>query len=133
MGFKLNCTHICPLEGNHEEELIIRLEFENRAAIHGVVIDHEGHPVEGAVVKLFKKCPEKQCFVPVTFTFTDHCGQFLFGVCSETEYIIKVFFYEPEEFNPPHEGKPCGDKCNTCIPHAPGCPPHHPGPGHCGR
>jgi len=45
------------------------------------------------------KCHEKECeLIPVTFTFTDECGQFLFGVESEKDYVIKVFFFKPEKF-----------------------------------
>ncbi len=52
------------------------------------------------------KCHEKECeLIPVTFTFTDECGQFLFGVESEKDYVIKVFFYKPEKFPRPHDEK----------------------------
>ena len=39
-------------------------------------------PVANAVVKLFKKRKlNDTCdLIPVTFAFTDECGQFLFGV-----------------------------------------------------
>ena len=145
MGWKLSridltgCHQIKP---NEEIDLCIELEKENRAAIHGVVKFPNGKPVEGAVVKLFKKkreyktydmkpekknddkydkkyddkyddkyedkyeydkfdkCFDKECeLIPITFTFTDECGQFLFGVESEKDYVIKVFFYKPEKFD----------------------------------
>ena len=102
MGYKLKCKSLC-LSPNEEEDLIIELEYEDRAAIHGVVLI-EGRPVENAVVKLFAK--KENCFVPVTFSFTDSCGQFLFGVQSNVEYIIKVFYYEPEQ----------QQSCDTCPP-----------------
>ena len=35
--------------------------------------------------------------IPVTFAYTYECGQFLFGVDSYVEYLIKVFFYKSEE------------------------------------
>ena len=69
------------------------------AAIHGIVKFPSGKPVCGAVVKLFlaKKCEKNHCeLIPVTFAFTDECGQFLFGVESEKDYVIKVFFFKPE-------------------------------------
>lgn len=143
MGWKLSridltgCHQIKP---NEEIDLCIELEKECRAAIHGVVKFPNGKPVEGAVVKLFKKNKEKcekkyedkcedkherECdkfekdydkgydkydkdcdLIPVTFTFTDECGQFLFGVESEKDYVIKVFFYKPEKHHPNcHEKK----------------------------
>lgn len=77
--------------------MCVLLTPENRAAIHGVVKFPNGKPVKNAVVKLFKKKCFNPCdLTPVTFAFTDECGQFLFGVDSCTDYVIKVFFYEPE-------------------------------------
>lgn len=104
MGWKLKRIELCGCEQirpNEEKDICIELEKENRAAIHGVVKFPSGKPVKGAVVKLFKKakCHDKcdTCdLVPVTFTFTDECGQFLFGVDSEIDYIIKVFYFKPE-------------------------------------
>lgn len=105
MGWKLEkielsgCNQIKP---NEEIDLCIVLEEERRAAIHGEVKFPNGKPVEGAVVKLFKKKALKDCYdicdlEPITFTFTDKCGQFLFGVESEKDYVIKVFYYKPEK------------------------------------
>ncbi len=157
MGWKLSridlsgCDQIKP---NEEIDLCIELEKECRAAIHGVVQFPNGKPVEGAIVKLFKKnkecktyeskcekkyedrcedkyerecdkfdkgydkcydkgydkgydkCHEKDCdLIPVTFTFTDECGQFLFGVESEKDYVVKVFFYKPEKYHNCHDKK----------------------------
>jgi len=93
MGYKLKCKSVC-LAPNEEQDIIIELEHENRAAIHGVVLI-DGQPIQNAVVKLFAK--NEDCFIPITFAFTDSCGQFLFGVESNVEYIIKVFYYEAEQ------------------------------------
>jgi hypothetical protein len=69
-----------------------------------------GKPAKGAAVKLFKKknnrekdCDENCELIPITFTFTDECGQFLFGVESEEDYVIKVFYYKPERPTPPKD------------------------------
>jgi hypothetical protein len=103
MGFKLKKVEV-KAEANEEKELVIVLIPEKRAAIHGVVKFPDGKPVKNAVVKLFKKKGCEPCdLIPVTFTFTDECGQFLFGVESGVEFVIKVFFFEPE-------GKPCEKK-----------------------
>lgn len=114
MGFKLKRINVGKLEENEERELCFELVPETRAAIHGVVKFPDDGPVHGAVVKLFKKPEGNSCgcnpcdLIPVTFAFTDECGQFLFGVESGVEYVIKVFFYVPET------GKKCGKK-NACI------------------
>ncbi len=97
MGWKLKRIEV-KLEKNEEKDLCVLLTPENRAAIHGVVRFPNGKPVKDAVVKLFKRKSSNPCdLIPVTFAFTDKCGQFLFGVDSCTDYVIKVFFYEPED------------------------------------
>jgi hypothetical protein len=94
MGYKLKETEV-KLTPNEEKDLCLDLVHENRAAIHGVVRFPDKTPVEDAVVKLFIK--KEGCdLIPVTFTFTDRCGQFLFGVNSDVDYIIKIFYYQPE-------------------------------------
>lgn len=96
MGWKLKVVEL-KLDPNEEKDICIILEPERRAAIHGVVKFPNGVPAQNAVVKLFKKVRCKECELePVTFAFTDKCGQFLFGVESNVEYVIKVFFYKPE-------------------------------------
>ena len=118
MGWKLeriDLTGYDRIKPNEEIDLCIVLDEEKRAAIHGEVKFPNGKPVEGAVVKLFKKKESKGCFdtcdlEPVTFTFTDKCGQFLFGVESEKDYVIKVFFYKPEK-KKPHKKEDDKDKC----------------------
>ncbi len=106
MGWKLKRIDLCGdmhIKANEEKDLVLVLRPETRAAIHGVVKFPDGTPVNGAVVKLFKK-KGKCALIPITFAFTDECGQFLFGVPSCKDYVIKVFFYHPER--PP---VPCGD------------------------
>lgn len=96
MGWKLKRVDV-KLEANEEQDLCLVLAPERRAAIHGVVKLPDGTPVKNALVKLFKKKGSDHCdLTPVTFAFTDECGQFLFGVDSCTEYVVKVFFYKPE-------------------------------------
>jgi hypothetical protein len=100
MGYKLKRVDV-KLEANEEKELCVVLAPEKRAAIHGVVKLPEGTPVKNALVKLFrKKGPDPCDLIPVTFAFTDECGQFLFGVDSCVDYVVKVFFYKPERVVP---------------------------------
>lgn len=97
MGYKLKKVEV-KLEANEEKELCLVLKQEKRAAIHGVVKFPGGNkPVKNALVKLFKKKSCDPCdLCPVTFTYTDECGQFLFGVDSCVDYVIKVFYYKSE-------------------------------------
>lgn len=109
MGWKLKRIDLCgkeQIKPNEEKDLCIVLEKENRAAIHGVVKFPNGKFVKDAVVKLFIKDECNPCnLIPVTFTFTDECGQFLFGVDSCKDYVIKVFFFTPEKSEPPCDHK----------------------------
>lgn len=101
MGWKLKRIDLSgkeQIKPNEEKDLCIELEKETRAAIHGIVKFPNGKPVHNAVVKLFIKKDCDPCkLIPVTFAFTDECGQFLFGVESCKDYVIKVFFFKPEK------------------------------------
>ncbi len=105
MGWKLERIELSGYEHqikpNEEKDIFIELEEEKRAAIHGEVKFPNGKPVKDAVVKLFIKEKEHDNspsykLIPITFTFTDEFGQFLFGVESKKDYVIKVFYYKPE-------------------------------------
>lgn len=115
MGWKLKRIELAgkwKLKPNEERDITICLEEENRAAIHGVVKFPDGCPVKDAVVKLFER--ESKCKLkPITFAFTDECGQFLFGVDSCKDYVIKVFFYHPEHM-PPSPPPHCKKDDNDC-------------------
>lgn len=105
MGWKLARLELCgydQVKPNEEKDVCIVLKEEKRAVIHGVIKFPSGKPVKDAVVKLFKKKDSKDCcdtcdLEPVTFTYTDECGQFLFGVDSDTDYVLKAFYYKPEK------------------------------------
>lgn len=111
MGWKLERVNLSgkdQIKPNEEKDICIILKKEKRAVIHGEVKFPNGKPVEGATVKLFKKKGFKDycdgCeLIPVTFTFTDECGQFLFGVEAEKDYVVMVFYYEPECPYPPKD------------------------------
>jgi len=106
MGWKLK-KHEFKLEPNEEQDVCLVLAPEKRAAIHGIVKFPDGTPVKNAIVKLFKKGKDCCDLIPVTFTFTDECGQFLFGVDSCVNYLVKVFFFKPES-------KKCDGKDDDC-------------------
>lgn len=98
------------LAENEEKDICVVLCPEKRACIHGVVKFPNGKPVENACVKLFKKKGPDCCdLIPITFCFTDKCGQFLFGVPACVDLVVKVFFFCPETKD--HDGK---DDCD-CL------------------
>lgn len=91
MGSRLIKFGIKPGE-NEQIEAIVKVPKEPRSVIHGVVKDHTGQIVKDAVVKLFELVQPPCKLKPLTHTFTDDCGQFLFGpLCPNTHYVIKVW------------------------------------------
>jgi len=94
LGYKLVKFNFKP-EENEQIEAIVKIPKEPRSVIHGVVKDSKNKIVKDAVVKLFElPNPGRPCkLVPLTYTFTDECGQFLFGpLCPNKHYVIKVWF-----------------------------------------
>ncbi|MCY6483165.1 hypothetical protein OW763_02195 [Clostridium aestuarii] len=97
MGARLTKYEFCP-KPNEEIEAVIKVEHEPRAALNGIVLDWKDKPVKNAVVKLFErnKCDCGCKLKPITHTFTDECGQFIFGPLDPKKcYVIKVWFNDP--------------------------------------
>ena len=79
---------------NEQIETIVQLPKEPRSVIHGVVKDWEDKIVKNAVVKLFevKYSSNITELKPLTHTFTDEEGQFVFGpLTPNKQYVIKVW------------------------------------------
>lgn len=91
MGSRLVKFNFTP-EENEQIEAVIKVEKEFRSVIHGIVQDHRGKTVKDAVVKLFELIAPPCKLKPLTHTFTDECGQFLFGpLYPNKNYVIKVW------------------------------------------
>jgi hypothetical protein len=117
MGARIVKFEFVPKE-NEQIEAVVKIPEEKRSVIHGVVKDWKNRIVKDAVVKLFEvTSPSGPCNLrPLSHTFTDECGQFLFGpLCPNKKYAIKVWFDDvkirelvitPEDYDDP-------------------CPPHH--------
>lgn len=93
MGYKLSKYEYFP-NHNEQAETIIVLQNDTRRVIHGVVLDGDQQPLKDSVVKLFEMSAKgDSCELkPLTHTFTDECGSFLFGPLSEKKhYVIKVW------------------------------------------
>jgi hypothetical protein len=93
LGAKI--TKITFVPGKNEQiETTVNLQKESRSVIHGIVLDERKCPVKDAVVKLFELPNKENCcyLVPITHTFTDECGQFLFGPLAPCKrYVVKVW------------------------------------------
>lgn len=93
--------HVCPvvdvdgvIASGKQFDLEIRLPEDNRNVIYGVVKDCYGDPVSDAVVKLVEVVCEygKEERRPVSHTFTDKEGEFVFGpLCANKFYAIQIW------------------------------------------
>lgn len=82
------------IETGKQFDLDIKLPEDDRNVIFGVIRDHYDHAVEDAVVKLLEICYEKgeEVRKPVSHTFTDEYGQFVFGpLCPDKKYAIDIW------------------------------------------
>jgi len=90
--------NVCPIVGidgvlasGKQFDLEIRLPEDNRNVIYGVVTDFCGDPVSDAVVKLIEVVCEDDRR-PVSHTFTDKDGEFVFGpLCHDKFYAIDIW------------------------------------------
>lgn len=84
----------CILATGKQFDLEITLPEDNRSVIYGVVKDCYQDPVCNAVVKLVEVICEcgKEERRPVSHTFTDENGQFVFGpLCANRFYEIEIW------------------------------------------
>lgn len=83
------------MEPGEQKEVALKVKRDDRGLILGVVVDEWGRVVKDAAVKLFeveKKNSKNAELSPLTHTFTDEFGQFIFGpLCPDKTYAIKIF------------------------------------------
>lgn len=93
--------HVCPvldvdgvIANGKQYDLDIKLPEDNRNVIYGIIKDSCGEPVKDAVVKLIEIVCEcgKEERRPVSHTFTDDDGEFVFGpLCENKFYAIQIW------------------------------------------
>lgn len=93
--------NICPvvnidgvIETGKQYDLDITLPEDNRNVIYGIVKDCYKEPVADAVVKLIEVENKmgKEIRKPVSHTFTDEDGEFVFGpLCANRIYEVQVW------------------------------------------
>jgi len=98
MEYEEKCCQIKDVDGHIENgkqfDLEIVLPEDNRNVLFGIVKDCYKEPVKDAVVKLIEVDCEygKEERKPVTHTFTDKDGEFVFGpLCPDKKYEVQIF------------------------------------------
>lgn len=85
------------VEKGKQFDLDITIPEDNRNVIYGVIKDCYKDPVEDAVVKLIEVSFEhgKKERKPVSHTFTDKDGEFVFGpLCPDKSYEVQIWVNE---------------------------------------
>ena len=98
MEYEDKCCQIKDVDGHIENgkqfDLEIVLPEDNRGVLFGIVKDCYKEPVKDAVVKLIEidcDCGKEER-KPVTHTFTDEEGEFVFGpLCPDKKYEVQIF------------------------------------------
>ena len=98
MDFENKCCPIIDIDGHLEAgkqfDLDIVMPEDDRAVVYGVVKDCYKDPIKDAVVKLIEvdyKCGKEERR-PVSHTFTDCDGEFVFGpLCPDRKYEIQIW------------------------------------------
>ena len=83
------------ISGGKQFDLDITLPEDNRSVIYGIVKNCYQEPVCDAVVKLVEVVCEcgKEERRPVSHTFTDKNGEFVFGpLCPDRKYEIQIWY-----------------------------------------
>lgn len=89
------------IEKGKQFDLEINLPEDNRNLIYGVIKDCYKDPVCDAAVKLIEVCYEygKEEKKPVSHTFTDKDGEFVFGpLCPDKNYEIQIWVNRVKHF-----------------------------------
>ena len=94
MDFDCDKKHMIDINGFIESgkqfDLEINLEEDHRNVIFGVVKDSCHEPVKDAVVKLIEVTKHDR--KPVSHTFTDKEGEFVFGpLCPDKKYALDIW------------------------------------------
>lgn len=79
---------------NEQIEAIIKLPDESRSILHGIVKNSYNKVIVDAVVNLYEcnNAQGKDILKPLTHTFTDECGHFVFGpLTPHKNYAIKLW------------------------------------------
>ena len=77
---------------NQQINAVAKIENEDRCAVLGTVVNNGGRAIADAVVVLLKVNDRCSIPTPITHTFTDRYGQFVFGpLCDNRLYEVEIW------------------------------------------
>lgn len=89
------------IENGKQYDLEIKIPEDNRDVMFGVLKDCYNNPIEDAVVKLIEigyDSHEDIVRRPVSHTFTDKNGEFVFGpLCPNLDYALQIWVNRVEQ------------------------------------
>ncbi len=90
------------ISNGKQYDIDIVLPEDNRNVIYGTIKNRYKEPIKNAVVKLVEIVREKdgrKKRIPVSHTFTDDDGEFVFGpLCPEKEYSINIWVNDIRQY-----------------------------------
>lgn len=98
---------------NQQINAVAKIENEDRCAVLGTVVNNGGRAIADAVVVLLKVNDRCSIPTPITHTFTDRYGQFVFGpLCPNTTYMLKIY---KDDINVDNINLICNCQVGSCL------------------
>ncbi len=102
------------IENGKQYDIEVKVPRSNRNVVFGILRDEYGDPIEDAVIKLIEveKMMGKEERKPVSHTFTDEDGEFVFGpLCPNRHYELQAWVNRVKHVKICCIGKPKKQKC----------------------
>ena len=98
---------------NQQINAVAKIENEDRCAVLGTVVNNGGRAIADAVVVLLKVNDRCSIPTPITHTFTDRYGQFVFGpLCPNSTYMLKIY---TDDINVENINLICNCQVGSCL------------------
>lgn len=111
---KMNVEMTGFIEKGIQYDIEVKVPEDNRSVAFGIVKDEYGDPIADAVVKLIEveRILGKEERKPVSHTFTNENGEFLFGpLCPNKYYDLQIWVNRVKHVKICHIAKPHKQRC----------------------
>lgn len=102
------------IEDGKQFDIEVKVPEDKRSVVFGIVKDEYGDPICDAVVKLIEveKMLGKEERKPVSHTFTNENGEFVFGpLCPDKNYDLQIWVNRVKHIKICHIAKPKKQDC----------------------